>query len=51
MSISELIWALQDIENKHGDLDCVHIDGVFEREASPRVCKSKDFPDKKVVRI
>jgi len=51
MSISGLILALQDIENKHGNLDCVHVDGVFEQEAFPKVCRSRDFPDKIVVRI
>lgn len=51
MSVSELINALQDIENRHGDIDCVHMDGVFERPAYPKVCKSEDFPNKKVVRI
>jgi len=51
MSISELILALQDIENKHGNLDCVHVDGVFEQEAFPKVCRSRDFPDKIVVSI
>ena len=51
MRITDLIWALQDIESKHGDLDCVHVDGYIERAACPKVCKSIDNQDRKVVRI